>query len=453
MLKKKRQLTMLASKCINNSKLGHNCQCCSTETALGRNLIFVVIVIIVTCTACKSINCSINHNGHVSRWMSCVCACQVGITFTRGKRKLQHWSSLCLEHSVNVHWCLSSLLLLFNGVAICAILDNLTGRNRCCSLLGFFLCSFLCGFLERFLALLFTSLLGLRSLLLRITVLPREWQHVEEGCPCNWQKRKQDTIAPLLAVERSSFKRIAAKLHNQDLNRKREEPNRNKDPMCGKPCKNVELTTQFATVELIHQRTQNKNVEDHRLVLVGERVECTDGLLSVKPGGSDVQNEKQCHCLEYDLGTDAADHECGDQGLIPIVWLELEQLFCRFLSRKSKSCKRIHDKVNPEELYRLQRRVLSTSLFIGQDGNEKNQNGCKVNSQLKLEKLSNVIENASAPLDCIHNGCKVVIEKNNGRGFLCHLGTTQAHCKANISLLERRTVIDSITSHSNNLTK
>jgi hypothetical protein len=63
-------------------------------------------------------------------------------------------------------------------------------------------------------------------------------------------------------------------------------------------------------------------------------------------------------------------------------------------------------------------------------------------------KLLDVVKHSATFFNSVQDGGKVVISKNNVRGFLSNIRASLAHGNTNISTLERRRVVDTISSHS-----
>jgi|LauGreDrversion4_2_1035121.scaffolds.fasta_scaffold64277_2 hypothetical protein len=90
------------------------------------------------------------------------------------------------------------------------------------------------------------------------------------------------------------------------------------------------------------------------------------------------------------------DHFSRNDVLISSIWRTIKEFHGGWFSGKSQRGKRVHDKVDPEELNGLKR-----SLFQNDRADECSEHGNNVDCKLELKELANVVINTSSPHDSL----------------------------------------------------
>mmetsp|Transcript_30025 Transcript_30025/g.97760 ORF Transcript_30025/g.97760 Transcript_30025/m.97760 type:complete len:799 (+) Transcript_30025:140-2536(+) len=67
------------------------------------------------------------------------------------------------------------------------------------------------------------------------------------------------------------------------------------------------------------------------------------------------------------------------------------------------------------------------------------------------DRLLEIVEDEAALLHAVHDGGKVVVHENHVRSFLRHILAGDAHGDTNVTLLQRRSVVDTVACHRDNL--
>ena len=140
------------------------------------------------------------------------------------------------------------------------------------------------------------------------------------------------------------------------------------------------------------------------------------------------------------LETDLNGHWLTNDLLITSTRLLIHVLLKSRLTTKHQRCQAIHDQVDVQQMSNFQRLLNSK-----QRTDHCNQGCCKVDCQLHLAELQNVMINCSTEPDCIFNAVKVIIKDNKVSCFLSNCCTT-SHCKAYISCLKSWTIVYQILS-------
>jgi hypothetical protein len=116
------------------------------------------------------------------------------------------------------------------------------------------------------------------------------------------------------------------------------------------------------------------------------------------------------------------------------------------VERESGSGETIGDEIDPEELNRDQ------SLRHTHSGSQEDRDDFSdVGRDEVADELLSVVVDGTTFFNGTFDGGKVVVYKHHVRGELGYIGSG-AHSNTNISFLESRRVVDTVTSHSNNLT-
>lgn len=142
---------------------------------------------------------------------------------------------------------------------------------------------------------------------------------------------------------------------------------------------------------------------------------------------------------------DISPHDWGDDSVVFIVWLSLEDLHGWWFSGKGESSEGIHDQVNPEHLN-------GSQWGFSEDGRseEDNEHSNNVDGKLELKELSDVIIDVSSELKSNNDGGEVVIQKNDITSTLGDISSGNTHGKTNIGLGQSWGIIGTITSYGDN---
>ncbi len=140
-------------------------------------------------------------------------------------------------------------------------------------------------------------------------------------------------------------------------------------------------------------------------------------------------------------------HLDGEQRCSLLVRLALEQfLRCRVRS-ESQSSERVHDDVDPEQLYGGQH-----GLFLVRSNRryERNSDSGDVGRDLELQKFADCVVHAAAPHDSFDNRRKVVVHQDDVRRLFRNLRAGDTHGKADVGSLECRSIIGTVAGDANN---
>mmetsp|Transcript_83071 Transcript_83071/g.114704 ORF Transcript_83071/g.114704 Transcript_83071/m.114704 type:complete len:260 (+) Transcript_83071:530-1309(+) len=107
----------------------------------------------------------------------------------------------------------------------------------------------------------------------------------------------------------------------------------------------------------------------------------------------------------------------------------------------------ISDQVNPQKLDRVES-FRDTEHGSNEDGSDLTNVG---RDQVTNESLHVTVDSTTL-FNSLNNCSEVVISKNHIRSLLGNLSTGDTHSNTNVSLFESRCIINTITSHSNNVT-
>lgn len=90
-----------------------------------------------------------------------------------------------------------------------------------------------------------------------------------------------------------------------------------------------------------------------------------------------------------------------------------------------------------------------TAVVLEGETDEKADDEGDVGGKHVLDELLDVVEDAAAFLDGVEDGGEVIVSENDIRGLLGDVRAVETHGNTDISVLQRGTVVDTITSHGN----
>jgi hypothetical protein len=102
--------------------------------------------------------------------------------------------------------------------------------------------------------------------------------------------------------------------------------------------------------------------------------------------------EEQNESLEERLTKNVFDHSLRNDILVLSVWGSLQKVRLGILSGQSKSCERVHDKIDPQKLDSSKWRLPHN--HSTDEGSDQSHN---VDSELELQELSDVVVDISTP--------------------------------------------------------
>mmetsp|Transcript_38472 Transcript_38472/g.121187 ORF Transcript_38472/g.121187 Transcript_38472/m.121187 type:complete len:277 (-) Transcript_38472:1928-2758(-) len=160
------------------------------------------------------------------------------------------------------------------------------------------------------------------------------------------------------------------------------------------------------------------------------------------PKDKDAQDDE----LPNRVAEEGPEHVRRQQRLRARIRLAVQQVRARILSCKSERGKRIHNHVDPEQLNHVERTLC-------QDGSSGHsyRTSREVDCELELQEFADIVIHTSTPFHRLHDRCKVIIQDNDICSILRYLSSSNAHCKAHICFLQRRSIIGSISCHCNDL--
>jgi len=160
---------------------------------------------------------------------------------------------------------------------------------------------------------------------------------------------------------------------------------------------------------------------------------------------SQKDEEKEPDTLPNGLAQDVLDHFSVDNVFLLSVGWSLEKGFFWFFSGQSQGSQGVHDQVHPEKLNGLKWGVPHDN---GSDEgyNQSDHIDCK----LELQESSDVVIDVSSPHASLDNGSKVIIIDNDISCGVSDL-STGLHGETDVSFLQSRSIIRTITCHSNNI--
>mmetsp|Transcript_122122 Transcript_122122/g.182408 ORF Transcript_122122/g.182408 Transcript_122122/m.182408 type:complete len:718 (+) Transcript_122122:85-2238(+) len=350
--------------------------------------------------------------------------------------------------------------------------------------------------------LLLLGILLLLVLLLILVVVVRDpspasreeggGHEVEEDVEGNDRRPEEEAGHPLVLREvRAPKRRVEAwDLNERNLGDEGADDNDEKDFVFEHPVKHVELVVNLARVDLVEDLHEHEHVEHHGVVLalaaaalvcLGAEVRGTlrhrgtrtlhavhverartpaldaPVVVHVHLAGAHVavplahvaEAEDQCRKhqqLPRAVEHHVADHRLREHRLVTRVRLAREEGSRRVLRRQREGGEGVHDEVDPEHLYCVER-------GLGEDGSSHTGQRARrdVHRQLELEELADVVVHTAAPLDSGDNGHEVVVHDDDVRGILRNVSPLDAHRKADVGLFERRRVVGTVAGNSNSL--
>ena len=167
----------------------------------------------------------------------------------------------------------------------------------------------------------------------------------------------------------------------------------------------------LACVDFVEDLHEYERVEDDSVVLSGRGKHIVDISIAVwyiKPHWTAVQNDNQDNELVHTVSANKQQHSPGDQWLLPAIWLPLEEFVCWLFSSESKTSKRVHDEVDPEQLDGTKRCVADS-----ERAEENKHYSNNIDCQLELEEFRDRVVDIATPLDSLDYAGKVVISENN----------------------------------------
>ncbi|KAI6767611.1 hypothetical protein HG530_005620 [Fusarium avenaceum] len=194
---------------------------------------------------------------------------------------------------------------------------------------------------------------------------------------------------PLNTVETSDNKGIAAKEDNDDLSSCHDDHHEHEEMVAVKTLQDVELVIDTSTVDELEDLHKDEDVEDERS---HNSLLVTQDRIATKP-----QNETHDELVDG-LTDDHLPHGDGDE-------------------RSSDT------------------------------------NSGDVDGKLELEELLDRVVNSTTPAESNNDRREVIIHEDNIGGFLGDFGSSNTHRETNISSLESRGIVSTITSDSDNLTQ
>mmetsp|Transcript_8960 Transcript_8960/g.13556 ORF Transcript_8960/g.13556 Transcript_8960/m.13556 type:complete len:232 (+) Transcript_8960:533-1228(+) len=147
------------------------------------------------------------------------------------------------------------------------------------------------------------------------------------------------------------------------------------------------------------------------------------------------------------LSKNISPHWQIDQGRVTLVGSSEKKTCRRWLCSKCKSSHCVHNEIHPQHHDRIQRWLIPSN--SRQEGNRQSNH---IHSQLKLQELANVIKHGPPPKNSLDNARKLIIHDNNITRMLGNVRPTNPHGQTNIRGLECRSIIRSISRHTNDFT-
>lgn len=128
----------------------------------------------------------------------------------------------------------------------------------------------------------------------------------------------------------------------------------------------------------------------------------------------------------------------------------MKEAIIRGIGGEGKGGQGVHDEVNPEELSSGED---GPGFRIGKGGDEGEDNGADVDSELELKELSDTIIDLTTPSTGSDDGGEVIVHEDDVSGLLSHLGPGNTHGEADIGHLEGGGIICPIPGHGHDLPK
>lgn len=181
-------------------------------------------------------------------------------------------------------------------------------------------------------------------------------------------------------------------------------------------------------------------------VEVGQLVEADLGTLRVEHEPPSITGDRG----ETDVGANdeiAEEEPSTDELLVTLPGVATHDIVVRGVERQGGGGETVGDQVHPQKLNRDQ------SLRHAESGRQEDRDDLTdVRRDEIADELLGVVVDGAAFLDGDFDSGKVIISKYHISSELRHVGAG-THSNTNISLLQRRGIVDTVTSHSNNLTK
>ena len=200
-------------------------------------------------------------------------------------------------------------------------------------------------------------------------------EDIESKAPQESERGDSYTTKPLIYRQRSRFKECASKSDNEDLDSKGKKPDSNEDFVVAEVGKRIEAWANAPRIELITKLGKDERVEDNCEVFDGKTAYVLvfvilSGSIRAKKILSKIKEEKESNSLHDYLNNHTAADKWSDERFLTVIRLESEKLIMSWFCGECYGSKGVHDKINPEKLYRLKRRGLSAALRVGHDHNE-----------------------------------------------------------------------------------
>ena len=136
----------------------------------------------------------------------------------------------------------------------------------------------------------------------------------------------------------------------------------------------------------------------------------------------------------------------GHDRFLRVSRLLVEQVLARRLHADGDGRQRVGQQVNKQQVYRLERHCQAK-----QRGVQNAEDGRHVAGQQELDGVFDVGVDISSVGDRLDDGGKVVVGQDHRGRILGNLGAGDAHCDADVRLLERRRVVDAVAGHRDDL--
>lgn len=201
-----------------------------------------------------------------------------------------------------------------------------------------------------------------------------------------------------------------SELDDEKLADKDANDNQNEEVVVGNVAEHIDVILgQLSRVEEIEDLQENERVKEnaqmHARLAIPVLLVQPDGALHIKNLRSPEQDDDQNNYLENGTDHDEAPHLRSDDLLCARVGHAEKKLIGRRLSCQCESSQSVHNQVDPQHLNWSQGGLLDDD--GSQEGHEDSNN---VYGQLKLQELTNAIEDVSSVLDGSYDTAKVVVK-------------------------------------------
>jgi len=159
--------------------------------------------------------------------------------------------------------------------------------------------------------------------------------------------------------------------------------------------------------------------------------------------GASVEHDEHDDELVDTLRKDGAHHRLGDQLVGGTDTVTADFSGMGVLSSESNGSEHVHDKIDPEELNNVERRVTEDN---GSCENEDHAG--EVDGHLELDKLANVVLNVTAPTDGGNDGVEVVVHENDISMILSGGTAILTHGESDVSFRESAGVGETLTGNT-----